>query len=112
MDVAKPLGGHSGKPRYPCLEKLLGCYFHDSWMEEAPCADAVIEIYLSEWSRHEIPLAVLELRQLLEEGDDAIEQQVQAMGCHYDPPEDGLSFRQWLEHVERQLSTHLERTCN
>jgi hypothetical protein len=63
------------------FKNLIGCYFHEDWMKEAPTAVAALEIYLTEWPIQEIPKALSELNMLLAHPDDEVVQFVMEMGA-------------------------------
>lgn len=93
---------------YPNLEHLIGCYFHQDWQIEGPTTEAVLEIYLKEYSAEYPPLVLAELRALLQRSDSEVEAELEKMGCEYAPAGDNTTFRGWLNRMEARLSQQIK----
>ena len=94
--------------KYPNLDNLIGCYFHQDWQTEGPTVDAVLETYLKEYSAEYPPLILVELRALLLLSDAEVEVELEKMGCEYAPEGDNTSYRKWLERMESRLSQQVK----
>jgi hypothetical protein len=92
---------------YPNLDEFFGTYFHQDWNSDAASAREIVENYLREWPAEGVAAARTELEKLLSEVESESElgRCVQQLGCYYNPPGDGLTYRAWLEQVARVLST-------
>ena len=95
------------RAKYRCLEQLLSCYFHPDWLDELRTPRQVIEGYLNEWSARDFPYLLFELSELLVYPEPVVRAEAQAMGCHYYPAGDGLSYRRWFALMSEQIASHI-----
>lgn len=95
------------KMKYRCLDQLLCCYFHADWLEELLTPRQVVEVYLNEWSAREFPDLLFELNDLLAQPEPGLREAAHAMGCHYYPPGDGISYRHWFKSLAEQVAAHV-----
>lgn len=94
--------------KYRCLEQLLSCYFHQDWLDDALTPKQVVEGYLNEWSARDFPYLLFELSELLICPEPVVQAEAQAMGCHYYPPGDGMTYRRWFSLVAEQVAGHID----
>jgi hypothetical protein len=90
------------------IKNLLGGYFHQDWAEYGPTYDDVLNQYFDdEWEIESMSNSLEELRLLLHLPDEELTKRVISMGCDFYPIGQGLSYRNWLQHVEERLSQHI-----
>lgn len=91
--------------------RLLFCgYFYEDWRLEAAESDEVIYQFLRDgWSPNEIVRIVVQIDRSLNDAKDdfAIKCGLfEELGCYYLPSADGMSTRDWLQHVADVLRKH------
>jgi hypothetical protein len=96
------------RAKYRCLEQLLNCYFHEHWLEESLTPKQVVAGYLNEWSSRDFPYLLFELSELLLCPEPVLRTEARAMGCHYYPPGDGMSYRRWFVALADQVASHID----
>jgi CdiI immunity protein len=91
------------------LDYLVGCYFHLDWRLEGETVEDVLDLFARS-DPHRVLPARDEAASLLEQGlpEDELGTDLRARGLQYRPEGDGLTYREWLELVIRQLTAHLE----
>jgi len=92
--------------RYVGLVHLFGSYFHQDWMEESSSPQDAVERFAYSESPHLVSLALADVRGLLARNpsEALLQQLLDAWGCEYYLPEDGISAREWLNRIERWLT--------
>lgn len=92
------------------LKSFLSGYFHEDWALDASEPDEVISLFPSSGpSAGEIDRIVAQIHRYLggDRDDAAIERGLlKELGCYYLPSADGISPRDWLQHVASVLSRH------
>jgi CdiI immunity protein len=91
------------------LDYLVGAYFHQDWKIEGEKVEDVLDLFARN-DPHRVLAARDEAASLLERAlpEDELGADLRARGLQYRPEGDGLTHREWLELVIRQLTTHLE----
>lgn len=95
--------------KYPELDQFFGAIFHQDWRLDYATASDGVRDYLGN-SNEAIAQAVIELKNFLNEfqDDKALAKAIDALGCEYDPAQDGLTDRAWLsKEVLPMLISHL-----
>lgn len=86
---------------YANLAEFLATYFHQDWTSDADSSMEIAQIYLSEWPRQEVSLAMQEIALLLTESEDEVVRIIDGMGCYFVPASEGYdSAAAWLRSVE------------
>jgi catechol 2,3-dioxygenase-like lactoylglutathione lyase family enzyme len=94
------------RAEFPRLAHLLSAYFHQDWDADGT-PDEVIETFIRDQWPYEIAALRLELTTLLGGGlsDPDLERLYrEELGAEFDPTADGISVREWLEHVRELLA--------
>lgn len=87
--------------RFYALQDFFLGYFHPDWTLNDRSADAVLNRFTVE-AAESVPRVVRELQELLALSlpDDVLERHLHSRySMNYDPTHDGMTMRQWLEHV-------------
>jgi hypothetical protein len=89
------------------LEQLLGCYFHQDWLEEfdndISALDAIVNSEPSEYLQACIKEIDALLASALTEEELSIVV-IQNIGCYFDPKSRGLGYDEWLRLVRNKFS--------
>lgn len=90
------------------LGQFFGGYLHEDWPVEYPGAWAAVQAYVSETTLESRAAAKEELSTLLYNSDseEQLRAAVERVLLSYYPPGDGMTYRAWLEKVERYLRDH------
>ena len=86
---------------FPCLNNLIGGYFHQDWRSHGETADEVV-IFYCQMERHENRRgAVADIDRLLSqtETEDQLADALQQLGCAYRVRGVEESIRSWLRHI-------------
>jgi hypothetical protein len=96
----------SSPDRYVGLVHLFGGYFHADWMDESENAQDAVERFGYNEAPHLVSLARADLRAVLGSGrsESGLQQLLDAWGCEYYLPVEGLTARDWLRRVEEWLT--------
>jgi len=98
----------SSQEQYPELNQIIGGYFHQDWADlceergELPVKENVLLQMLRDSNASEREAAVRELERLLASNrneDSLREIIVDDMGAQVKPQLEGMTMREWLEHV-------------
>jgi len=93
--------------KFPALEQLLGCYFHQDWTDEFETdAEALDAIACGEPSS-KLAAGVEEIDALLKESLSESELRmfvINRLGCYFEPSAVGLSYVDWLGTVQKKLA--------
>jgi hypothetical protein len=95
--------------KFPELEQLLGCYFHQDWTDEFDEDALVLKAIIKSESKDRLAVAVSELDVLLNLGLSEAELSlvlVSQLGCYFDPGAKGLTCLQWLKQVHHEFESH------
>jgi hypothetical protein len=92
--------------RFIGLVHLFGGYFHQDWLDEAGSPQEAVRTFTYSESPHLVSLALADVRALLASAADeaALQGMLDAWGCEYYLPSEGLTARQWLRQVEEWLT--------
>jgi hypothetical protein len=91
---------------FPVLEQFLGGYFHQDFLLDYAAADDAIQAFVVGEAEATVRAAREELERLtclVARLDDPGKLLLQ-LGCYYNPEAEGLSVRDWLQHVLDRLS--------
>lgn len=92
--------------RYPVLGCLFGAYFNQDWDQEHESPWAVISAFIRDSSKTEIATAIVELKNLLQEGHTK-EKWYRLLsvdlGCAYSLRRNNIEPTEWLEKILVQL---------
>ena len=91
---------------YPALTQFFGGYFHQDWDLEAAEWQGLVRNFCDAACHEQIAVVYSELGKLLAEAQDERDLSVvlfSQLGCAYDPTVDGISLRDWIEEIQRQL---------
>jgi hypothetical protein len=94
-------------PAYPALWQLFGAYFHQDWDLSGPDWQSVLAEYVDTAQPETALQAAGELAALLRDiPDDAELRRIvpDDLGCEYLPEPGGLTMREWLMEMQRQLA--------
>lgn len=91
------------------LEHLIGCYFHEDWIEDGDTPDEILHLYLWDNYLEVIHALIIEIDELL--AGPMTEQQISELisvkyYCCYNFRSDWPSAREWLKHVRKYLADH------
>lgn len=84
------------------LVQLMGCYFHQDWLEEFPDDLAALHAIVEEVPKEQIIEGLVEIEHLRNAGlheDELSAILVDRIGCYFAPDSQGLSYGQWLHRV-------------
>ena len=111
--------------RWPELDQLIGCYFHEDFIDDYGSPEGAIDAMLHGVpEQNEPPRSTKSLRQGLRELEEFIEFArdylrkhpeeeedvvLDMFGCRYNTYADGLTPLQWLEHLRKRIREHLEK---
>jgi hypothetical protein len=92
--------------RFVGLVHLFDGYFHQDWMEESGSPEEAVHRFAYSEAPHLVSLALADLRSLLATPatEATLQRMLDAWGCEYYLPEDGLSAREWLLRVQHWLT--------
>ncbi|WP_250527498.1 contact-dependent growth inhibition system immunity protein [Caballeronia sp. GAWG2-1] len=96
------------RQKFPELEQLLGCYFHQDWTEEFDEDTLVLQAIIKSESKDRLAAAASELNILLGLGLSEAELSlvlVNQLGCYFDPRAKGLTCLQWLKQVSHEFKS-------
>ena len=94
------------KTDFPALYNFCVGYFHQDWNLDDPTAEAVVRRFMNDDGPQGVQQLRAEIDRFLrvsksEEQRAAI---LDAWGCCYYPPGDGLSYTDWLKQVSELLT--------
>ncbi|WP_106856682.1 contact-dependent growth inhibition system immunity protein [Caballeronia novacaledonica] len=92
--------------KFPELEQLLGCYFHQDWTEEFDEDTLALQAIIESASQDRLAAAAAELDVLLGLGLSEAELSlvlVDQLGCYFDPKAKGSTCSQWLKQVRHKF---------
>jgi hypothetical protein len=103
---AQPRATMYSPDRYVGLAHLFRDYFHPDWMEECSTPREAVQRFAFSEAPHMVSLALADVRRVLAAhvSEATLQDMLDAWGCEYYLPNDGISARRWLEIVERWLS--------
>jgi hypothetical protein len=87
----------------PELHQFFGGSFHQDWTLDHETADDVVQAFVAEATPHERLMVARALKDLLDLPDESLGEAIFALGAYYDPTADGLTVRQWLESLVRNI---------
>lgn len=92
----------------PNLFQVLGAYLHQDWETEYSDAETALLAAATGQAREQVAAAATELRThrppALDE--DASSRFTNGL-CSYHPPDDGLSYSAWLDHLQQVLDRNV-----
>lgn len=91
---------------FPTLTQFFGGYFHQDWVDEFSTPEDAIAAFRNAAPAETIQSACRELDRLIhliQQGAEAPQRVLQALGCYYDPSADALVVMDWLEQVRNRL---------
>ncbi|MFC4728658.1 contact-dependent growth inhibition system immunity protein [Coralloluteibacterium thermophilus] len=91
---------------HPTLENFFSAYFHQDWTQEQDSPEGVVAYYVANESEDEVEGLREDIDRLRAEDldEDALEALFLDYGCSYDPAADGMTRREWLDDLARQLA--------
>jgi hypothetical protein len=92
--------------RFPNLNGMCGCYFHQDWVVDDPTAEAVVRRYMREADPQEVQRVAAEIDDFLriEMTEEERRAALDRFGCAYYPPGDALTYSEWLRQVHALLT--------
>jgi hypothetical protein len=94
------------RKKFPELEQLLGCYFHQDWAEEFSEDALALQAIIQSESKDRLAAAVSELDVLLGLGLSEAELSSvldNQLGCYFDASANGGTCLQWLRQVRHEF---------
>jgi hypothetical protein len=92
--------------RYVGLLHLFDGYFHHGWMEESNTPQEAVERFAYSEAPHLVSLALADVRAVLALplNESSLQSMLDAWGCEYYLPSEGMSAREWLTRIQRWLT--------
>lgn len=92
------------------LEQILGCYFHQDWIDEFESDEAALRAIIESETTEQIRSGVKGIDELLASG--LPEDQLKAIlidkaGCYFDPGAIGITYETWLKKVRNDFAQAL-----
>ncbi|MHA6893540.1 contact-dependent growth inhibition system immunity protein [Ralstonia pseudosolanacearum] len=89
------------------LKQLLGCYFHQDWMDEFNSDEDVLRAISISEPKEAILAGVAEIDDLLVAQISEVDLKIiltETVGCYFDPGSERLTYQQWLMRVRQKLA--------
>ena len=103
--------------RWPQLDQLIGCYFHEDFIDDYGSPEGAIDAMLDGFGAQSLRQGLRELEEFIEFARDYLRKHpeeeedvvLDMFGCPYNTYADGLTPLQWLEHLRKRIREHLEK---
>lgn len=92
------------------IEQILGCYFHQDWLDEFGGYDSAIRSIIESEPFDKIRSAIEEVGDLLASDLDEDRLRViliDQLGCYFDPATDGMTCEFWLKKIRNEFAQAL-----
>jgi hypothetical protein len=89
------------------LGQLLGCYFHQDWLEEFDSDQAALESIVKIEPQPQIAAGLEDVNYLLSASlseNDLREILTSEVGCYFDPGSEGMTYTDWLRRVRETFA--------
>jgi hypothetical protein len=88
------------------LGQLLGCYFHQDWLDEFESDEVAIQSIVDAEPQEQIRAGIEEIDLLLAASLSESELRVlltERMGCYFEPVSKGITYDQWLRCIRQKF---------
>ncbi|QBH01548.1 contact-dependent growth inhibition system immunity protein [Xanthomonas oryzae] len=95
------------KKNLDALGQLLGCYFHQDWVDEFGDDLSAIQAIIDSEPHAQVLAAIREIDELLADGlpeNELSTVLIQDAGCYFEPRSLGLTREEWLKRVRSRLA--------
>jgi hypothetical protein len=91
---------------FKVLEQILGCYFHQDYLEDSKDEESVFREIIDSEPRDRLTVAANQIAALLSlqlSEDELGKVLSEQLGCYFHPKAKGLTCSQWLRQVQREF---------